>query len=160
LLASQKMESSGVLAGGIAHDFNNLLTSVIGNAELAQHLLPAGSPARAHVELSPGASGRAAELPRRLRAQAGTGRYAPGLGLPAVLGLVRAHRGMLSVESAPGAGSTFRIWLPAAPGATASVRRAVERPRGRILVVDDEPTVREVLVGLLSALGYQVDCAV
>jgi two-component system cell cycle sensor histidine kinase/response regulator CckA len=77
-----------------------------------------------------------------------------------VMGIVRAHRGLVSVESAPGEGSTFRIWLPAAMRALPSAPRTLrDEGRGHILVVDDEPTVRDVLVGLLGALGYQVDCA-
>jgi PAS domain S-box-containing protein len=48
-LHMQKLESLRVLAGGIAHDLNNLMVAVMGNAGLALHSLPAGSPARAFV---------------------------------------------------------------------------------------------------------------
>ena len=50
LRQSQKLESVGLLAGGIAHDFNNLLVGIVGNASLAQELLPPGNPAHELLE--------------------------------------------------------------------------------------------------------------
>jgi PAS domain S-box-containing protein len=72
---AQKLESLGVLAGGIAHDFNNLLTGVLGHAELALMQMPAGTPAREHLEHIQQASHRAAELCRQMLAYAGKGRF-------------------------------------------------------------------------------------
>ena len=85
-----------------------------------------------------------------------------GLGLAAVLGIVRAHRGALTVDSAPGAGSTFRLYLPVAPRGTPAV--AGSRPpfpdkaragTGTILIADDEPVVLETTDLLLRRSGYQ-----
>lgn len=75
LQQAQKLESLGVLAGGIAHDFNNLLVGVLGNASLAEELLPPDSEAAQLVTEVRTAATRAAELTRQLLAYAGKGRF-------------------------------------------------------------------------------------
>ena len=83
-----------------------------------------------------------------------------GLGLAVVHGLVLAYGGACIVGSRPGSGSAFSVYLPlAAPGRLpTSAPPAVPSLRGRerILVVDDEPDIRDVLTIGLERLGYEV----
>ncbi|BCG45984.1 Sensory box histidine kinase/response regulator [Citrifermentans bremense] len=75
LLHAQKLESLGVLAGGIAHDFNNILMAIIGNADLAQIRLGAGSPASENLQRIQDAASRAADLTSQMLAYSGKGRF-------------------------------------------------------------------------------------
>jgi PAS domain S-box-containing protein len=66
LFQARRLESIGLLAGGIAHDFNNLLEGILGNLDLAALLVPADTPARAHVDAAERAALRARGLTRQL----------------------------------------------------------------------------------------------
>src|SRR6266404_9704415 len=70
-----------------------------------------------------------------------------GLGLAAVMGMVRGHKGALHVESTPGKGSCFKVLFPVTAEPAASiVSSAVEKSLAgdeTILVIDDEDTVRQ-----------------
>ena len=84
-----------------------------------------------------------------------------GLGLAMVFGFVKQSGGHVKVYSEPGEGTTVRIYLPRAVGAAEAGPRSlapVELPRGSatVLVVEDEPGVREIAVAILTDLGYAV----
>jgi two-component system, cell cycle sensor histidine kinase and response regulator CckA len=293
---AQKLESLGVLAGGIAHDFNNLLMAILGHADLALDLLPAGTPVRAHLGEIKSSAGRAAEFARQMLAYSGRGRFlieqidaerlvrdmtdllqatvgkrvaltfdfaddlpafsgdatqvrqvivnlitnaseaigdqpgairvsagrtfcsrdqldrdsrllgrpsdeplpegvyvfievrdtgcgmdgetlervfdpffstkftGRGLGMSAVLGIVRGHKGTIHIQSAPGEGSTFTVLFPVVreaapvaainPGDTAG--RNEWRGTGVVLLADDEESVRSIGGRMLERLGFRV----
>ena len=83
-----------------------------------------------------------------------------GLGLAAVLGIVRGHRGIVRIQSAPGQGTTFRILFPASGGVVTRPAAKPEdvgaRKHARVLVVDDEPSVRLIAREALSRAGFTV----
>ena len=85
-----------------------------------------------------------------------------GLGLSVTHGIVTGHEGHLEVESSPGQGSTFSLYLPIAPATRAaetSGSRTPQRAAGKgetVLVVEDEPSVRRFTTSLLERIGYHV----
>ena len=83
-----------------------------------------------------------------------------GLGLAAAYGIIHQSHGHITVESEPGEGTTFRIYLPR-PEGTATEVAAIEPgglPRGTetVLLVEDEPSFRALARELLEMLGYSV----
>jgi two-component system, cell cycle sensor histidine kinase and response regulator CckA len=82
-----------------------------------------------------------------------------GLGLAAVAGIVRGHKGAIQVSSACGQGSCFTVLFPSAPGAAAAspgADREVLQSQGTVLVVDDEKVVRDLAKRTLERYGYVV----
>ena len=84
-----------------------------------------------------------------------------GLGLAQAYGIVAQHDGFITVESRPGQGATFVIYLPlvvtlAAPAADSAAQEPLVGGHETILLVEDEATAREVISDTLEALGYNV----
>lgn len=83
-----------------------------------------------------------------------------GLGLSMVAGILKSHDGFVQVESESGRGSKFHLYFPAVPEPQAPVRQEAPAPaRGEgegILLIDDEPIVRDTLQLLLQRAGYRV----
>jgi len=104
----------------------------------------------------------AEHLPRIFDPYFTTKQKGSGLGLASAYAIIKKHHGHIAVESKPGVETTFHIYLPAVDQ---QVTPQPEEDRellvgtGKILVMDDEEMVREVLGGMLSRLGYEVDFA-
>lgn len=84
-----------------------------------------------------------------------------GLGLSVVLGLVKAHNGAVTVQSAVGQGSTFRVYIPLCAQEVPKLQAEAAQPAavkasGTILLVDDEEILRDMVGTMLMCLGYTV----
>jgi nitrogen-specific signal transduction histidine kinase/CheY-like chemotaxis protein len=83
-----------------------------------------------------------------------------GLGLAMVYGIITQHGGKVTLWSEPGRGTSVQLYLPAvsAPSDAQDVRDAQDAPGGRetVLVAEDEPAVRTVVIRALTGLGYTV----
>lgn len=149
-------EKSGVIAISTSTLYadRKYLDDLVGAAEL-----PSGN--YVVLEVTDNGSGMSAETKAKIFEPFFTTKFTGrGLGLAAVLGIVRGHKGALKVYSELGRGSTFRLLLPAA-GAAGDPK--MERPpasqwrgHGTVLVIDDEEAVRMVAGKMLKTLGFEV----
>jgi signal transduction histidine kinase/CheY-like chemotaxis protein len=83
-----------------------------------------------------------------------------GLGLPAAMGLARANKGTLAVESAPGSGTVVRVFLPRSRETAPQEAKPEPSPSAKrgarvVLIADDEEAVRGVLVKFMGRLGWK-----
>jgi two-component system, cell cycle sensor histidine kinase and response regulator CckA len=113
------------------------------------------------IEVSDNGSGMTQEVRARIFEPFFTTKFTGrGLGLAAVLGIVRGHRGALKVTSEPGRGSSFKLLFPAAEGKpepATDVRdtQAGAQITGTVLVIDDEEPVRTAAARILESHGFQ-----
>jgi signal transduction histidine kinase/ActR/RegA family two-component response regulator len=151
LNAREAMPGGGVLN---VHAENVVLSNAV----------PPATPGR-HIRLSLRDSGRGIEpenLARIFDPYFTTKKKGSGLGLAIVHSIVVKHEGQITVRSTPGVGTKFIIDLPAAEESAMAPRNEDRiRPArcGRILVMDDEPSIRTLLVTILQDLGYEVESA-
>jgi len=82
-----------------------------------------------------------------------------GLGMSAILGIMRSNHGCIQIDSRPGCGSAIRVFLPPAKG---KVKQSMEETMpghftasGMVLVVDDEPAVQKVACRMLAHMGFE-----
>jgi CheY-like chemotaxis protein len=84
-----------------------------------------------------------------------------GLGLAAVLGIIRGHRGAIKVDSTKGKGTTIRVFFPAVDQSAAMAVSTTEaqtqwKGQGTVLLVDDEESIRTLGKKMLEHLGFTV----
>ena len=85
-----------------------------------------------------------------------------GLGLATAYSIVKRHDGCVQVESEPGVGTTFNIYLPASSKEILiekELRERIHTGKGKILVMDDEEIIRDVAGEMIKVLGYEVEFA-
>jgi PAS domain S-box-containing protein len=90
-----------------------------------------------------------------------TKEHGSGLGLATAHAIITKHDGFITVESEVGAGTTFIIYLPGSQHYVLPAQDISNTPlvgSGRILVVDDEQAIRDLLSSMLTRIGYGVDC--
>ncbi len=98
-------------------------------------------------------------LPRIFDPYFTTKKRGSGLGLATAYSTIRRHKGLLTVDSEPGLGTTMSIYLPASEGELPPDKAAApEMPKGsgKILIMDDDEVVRQVGAEMLILLGYEV----
>jgi PAS domain S-box-containing protein len=86
-----------------------------------------------------------------------------GLGLSAMLGILKGHHAGITIESVVDRGTTFRIYFPAIPGdcknRDVTAEEGARRFHGQVLLVDDEPAILASTSKILKNLGFKVLCA-
>ena len=102
------------------------------------------------------------DLPRIFEMNYTTKKSGSGIGLATSRTIIEKHQGFMSVTSRPDEGTLFTIYLPASPQVAPKAGNklnALEQGNGRILIMDDEEPVRQVISRMLATLGYKAGTA-
>ncbi len=144
--------------GGSLHVRVGLVESPEGLADIAG----ADEPGGLYLEIVMGDTGTGIapeHLPKIFDPFFSTRSNGTGLGLAIAYSVVRKHEGTIRVESQPGAGSTFTIYLPVSPKVPPPVREkpAPKPPKsgGKVLFMDDDDDIRDLAGAILGLLGYE-----
>jgi PAS domain S-box-containing protein len=148
-------DTSGVIgiSTGLTHVDRDYLHGTLMGPDL-----PAGD--YVFLEVSDSGCGMSAETRTRIFDPFFTTKFTGrGLGLAAVLGIVRGHQGAMMVDSAPCRGTTFKLLFPAATGARETAKAPQEaspawQGKGTVLVVDDEETMRSTIARMMPLMGF------
>lgn len=152
--ASHAMESGGILTISLDEQF----VSGDSNHRLT-HLTPGNYLLLAVTDTGTGISTDIIESIFEPYFTTKDGGHGTGMGLAMVYGIVKKYQGEIIVDSEPGKGSTFSLYLPITEKRSISPHyESIDLPRGeeRILIVDDEYPIARLLGQILDGLGYQV----
>ncbi len=145
--------------------FNAVDASPKGGVILVRTGAPAAEPQRVLLEVTDSGVGMDEETRRRCLEPFFTtkGERGTGLGLAMVFGMAQRHGATLEIDSRPGVGTTMRLLFPVAGGTSAATVRMptlkVPAPGLRILIVDDDPVLRDSLANTLADEGHRVTLA-
>lgn len=165
---SVKMESQPVLpVSGNAAELREMLTNLIFNAVDAMPsdgvvtLRTSTEGDRVVVEVADSGSGMTEEVRRRCLEPFFTtkGEQGTGMGLAMVYGIAQRHQATMTIDSEPGCGTTFRFCFPASlpPDSTSKVSVVELAHPLKILLVDDEPFIREIITWYLVQDCHRVE---
>ncbi|WP_143144883.1 hybrid sensor histidine kinase/response regulator [Mariprofundus micogutta] len=149
-------ENSGIitLATGVMHAESRYLYGSIGDDHLDEGRY-------VYLEVSDTGCGMDAETQKKIFDPFFTTKFTGrGLGMSAMLGIVKGHKGAMRIYSEKGQGTTIRVLLPESANQKWLEKDDVSTPvlqhSGLALVIDDEESVREVAEAMLEDMGYQV----
>jgi PAS domain S-box-containing protein len=138
----------------------------VGVAVEEEEIEPPGEDPFVFLEVSDTGSGMTPDTLQRIFDPFFSTKFAGrGLGLAAVMGIVRSHQGLIRIRTAPGEGTRFRVLFPAVAGTASEPEkhtpvRSDWQGSGTILVVEDEAGVREVAERMLQDFGFETIAAV
>ncbi|MBF0557223.1 MAG: PAS domain S-box protein [Nitrospirae bacterium] len=164
-------------AGQMSQVFNNLIINAaqampgggkivfsVDQVMLRRNMIP-GLEEGTYVKISVSDTGTGIEredIPRIFDPYFTTKEKGSGLGLASVYSIIQKHGGHITVESTPGVGTTFHIYLLALGSEDVCgmpEEKYIAAGEGKVLLMDDESMVRDIAGDMLSTLGYEVDLA-